>query len=56
MLTRQGWGAVLLAVTITVIGRMFGVLELYVLGAGIIARPVAAYHNRKSRAMRFAVA
>ncbi|MEO6124619.1 MAG: DUF58 domain-containing protein [Ilumatobacteraceae bacterium] len=37
MLTRQGWGAVVLAVVIGVIGRMFGVLELFVMGAGILA-------------------
>ncbi len=36
MLTRQGWGTVLLSVTVAVIGRMFGVLELFVLGAGIL--------------------
>ncbi|MEO7398788.1 MAG: DUF58 domain-containing protein [Ilumatobacteraceae bacterium] len=41
MLTRQGWGAVVLAVTVAVIGRMFGVIELYVIGAGIIALVVA---------------
>ena len=37
MLTRHGWGATLLAITTTVIGRLFGVLELFVLGSGIFA-------------------
>jgi len=37
VLTRQGWAATLLAVVIAVIGRMFGVLELFVMGAGIVA-------------------
>jgi uncharacterized protein (DUF58 family) len=36
MLTRHGWGAVLLAVVTAGIGRLFGVLELFVLGAGIL--------------------
>ncbi|HEY4331677.1 MAG TPA: DUF58 domain-containing protein [Ilumatobacteraceae bacterium] len=37
MLTRHGWGAVLLAVLTAVVGRLFGVLELFVLGAGLVA-------------------
>jgi uncharacterized protein (DUF58 family) len=37
LLTRQGWAAVALAVVIAVIGRLFGVLELFVLGSGIVA-------------------
>lgn len=41
MLTRQGWGAALLAVVLGIIGRMFGVLELFVMGAGILALVVA---------------
>jgi uncharacterized protein (DUF58 family) len=41
VLTRHGWGAILLAVTTAVIGRFFGVLELFVLGAGIFTLVVA---------------
>jgi uncharacterized protein (DUF58 family) len=37
VLTRHGWGAALLAVVTAVVGRLFGVLELFVLGAGILA-------------------
>jgi uncharacterized protein (DUF58 family) len=37
VLTRHGWGALLLAIATAIIGRMFGVLELFVLGAGIVA-------------------
>ncbi len=36
MLTRHGWGAALLAVVTAFIGRLFGVIELFVLGAGIL--------------------
>ncbi|MCU1401103.1 MAG: hypothetical protein JWN62_4212 [Acidimicrobiales bacterium] len=43
MLTRHGWGAIVLAVTTAVIGRFFGVLELFVLGAGIFTLVVAAF-------------
>ena len=41
MLTRQGWAAAVLAVVLAVIGRMFGVLELFVMGAGILVLVVA---------------
>ena len=34
MLTRSGWGALVLALVAFVTGRVFGILELYVLGAG----------------------
>ncbi|TPW10968.1 MAG: hypothetical protein FD127_3484 [Acidimicrobiaceae bacterium] len=37
MLTRSGWGAIALAAAAFAIGRTFGILELYVLGVGIIA-------------------
>src|SRR4051812_45643763 len=41
MLTRHGWGALVLAVVTAVIGRLFGVLELFVLGTGIFVLVVA---------------
>ena len=37
MLTRSGWGAVALAGAAFGIGRVFGILELYVLGMGTLA-------------------
>ncbi|MCU1389442.1 MAG: hypothetical protein JWL72_2780, partial [Ilumatobacteraceae bacterium] len=43
MLTRHGWGAIVLAVTTAIVGRFFGVLELFVLGAGIFTLVVAAF-------------
>ncbi len=42
MLTRHGVGAVLLAVTAAVVGRLFGVLELFVFGSGLLALVVTA--------------
>ena len=36
MLTRHGWGAVLLATLGTVVGRLFGILELFVFGTGLL--------------------
>ncbi|MCU1393006.1 MAG: hypothetical protein JWM34_1434 [Ilumatobacteraceae bacterium] len=41
MLTRHGWGAIVLAFVTAIIGRFFGVLELFVLGAGIFTLVVA---------------
>jgi uncharacterized protein (DUF58 family) len=35
MLTRAGWGALAAAVTAAVLGRVFGILELYVVAGGI---------------------
>lgn len=37
MLTRTGWGALAVAVAAIAIGRVFGILELFVVGAGIVA-------------------
>src|SRR4051794_10013732 len=37
MLTRHGWGAAVLGLVTAIIGRLFGVLELFVLGTGILA-------------------
>lgn len=42
MLTRSGWGAIALAVTSFVIGRVFGIIELFVLGVGIVGALVVA--------------
>ncbi len=36
MLTRSGWGAIALAITAFVVGRVFGIIELFVLGVGIL--------------------
>ena len=50
MLTRHGLGAVLLAVTAAVVGRLFGVLELFVFGSGLLALVVASVlwvHSRR---------
>ena len=49
MLTRHGWGAMLLSVVTAVIGRLFGVLELFVLGTGIFALVVATLLWVRSR-------
>lgn len=37
MLTRSGWGALVVAAAAIAAGRLFGIIELYVLGAGIAA-------------------
>ncbi len=42
MLTRHGLGAVLLAATSAVVGRLFGVLELFVFGSGLLALVIAS--------------
>lgn len=42
MLTRSGWGAVALAGVAFVLGRVFGIIELFVLGMGIVAALVVA--------------
>lgn len=42
MLTRQGWAAVASAGSLVLAGRLFGLVELYVLGAGTLALAVAA--------------
>ena len=50
MLTRHGVGAILLAVTATVVGRLFGVLELFVFGTALLALVIASVvwvHARK---------
>jgi len=42
MLTRSGWSAMVLAGCLFVIGRLFGIIELYIIGAGLIAAVVWA--------------
>lgn len=42
MLTRAGWGALAAAVTAAVLGRVFGILELYLLAGGIAVAVVWA--------------
>ncbi|MEI6400801.1 MAG: DUF58 domain-containing protein [Actinomycetota bacterium] len=42
MLTRAGWGALAAAGTAAVLGRVFGILELYVLAGGIVVAVVWA--------------
>ena len=42
MLTRHGWATLVAAGSSVVVGRMFGLLELYVLGAGLFAIVLAA--------------
>lgn len=42
MLTRAGWGALAAAVTAAVLGRVFGILELYVVAGGIAVAVVWA--------------
>jgi hypothetical protein len=37
VLTRTGWGALAVAAAAIAIGRVFGILELFVVGAGIVA-------------------
>ena len=36
MITRHGWTAIIAAAASFVIGRVFGLIELYVLGVGIV--------------------
>ena len=55
MLTRSGWGAIALAITSFVIGRVFGIIELYVLGAGVLATIVVAVVTLLARPPRLAV-
>lgn len=57
MLTRHGWTAVVASVAAFVIGRVFGLLELFVLGAGLavaiayaavsLSRPLTPLHVRR---------
>ncbi len=42
MLTRHGWTAVVAAVAAFIVGRLFGLIELYVLGTGLVFAIVLA--------------
>lgn len=55
MLTRSGWGAVALGVTCFVVGRVFGIVELYVLGVGVIGAAIAALVVVNASPPRFTV-
>lgn len=55
MLTRSGWGALLLAMIAFVVGRVFGLIELYVLGVGLIAAVGVALATMFARPPRLAV-
>lgn len=55
MLTRHGWGAVTLAAAAAIVGRLFGVLELLVLGAGILALVLACVVWVHSRTIALSV-
>ena len=55
MLTRTGWGALAIAAAAVGIGRVFGILELFVVGAGIVAIVVLAMLASVRRPPRLAV-
>jgi uncharacterized protein (DUF58 family) len=55
MLTRTGWGTVVVAFAAFGIGRVFGILELFVLGAGVLTVVIAAVAASMRRAPRLAV-
>ena len=55
MLTRSGWGALALSVVAFVTGRVFGILELYVLAVGLLAAVVLAVGANLRRPPRLAV-
>lgn len=55
MLTRGGWGAIALAITSFVIGRVFGIVELFVLGVGIVSALVVGVASVAGRPPRLAV-
>jgi uncharacterized protein (DUF58 family) len=55
MLTRSGWGAIALAIAAFVIGRVFGIIELFVLGVGIASALLVAVVTLSGRQPRLAV-
>ena len=55
MPSRQGSGAILLAVVALVMGRLFGVIELFVVGAGLIALVVLSVAMAHARPISLAV-
>jgi len=55
VLTRSGWGAIALAIAAFAIGRVFGIIELYVLGVGVVAALVVAVATMLRRPPRLVV-
>jgi uncharacterized protein (DUF58 family) len=55
VLTRSGWGAIGLAALSFLVGRVFGILELFVLGVGIVAALIVAACTMLQRPPRLAV-
>jgi uncharacterized protein (DUF58 family) len=55
VLTRSGWGAIALAAVSFAIGRVFGILELYVLGTGVLASLAFAVITMLARPPRLVV-
>lgn len=55
MLTRSGWGAIGLAAISFVVGRVFGLIELYVLAVGLLAATGVAVVTMLARPPRLAV-
>lgn len=55
MLTRSGWGAIALAAAAFVIGRTFGIVELFVLGVGVLAALAVAVATMLARPPRLVV-
>ena len=55
MPTRQGWLALVAGASVVVLGRLFGVLELYVVGAAVIGVAVGAVLAVRLRPVRLRV-
>ena len=56
MITRTGWAALGAAAALVVCGRVFGIFELYVIGAGIAALVVIALIAVRATRLRLEVA
>lgn len=55
MLTRQGWTAIVAALAACAIGRAFGLIEMYVLGAGIAIAVLLAFLTMRRQLPRLQV-
>jgi uncharacterized protein (DUF58 family) len=55
VLTRSGWGAIALTFAAFVIGRTFGIIELYVLGVGVASALIVALTTLSGTPSRLAV-
>ena len=55
MLTRQGWLLLLAAAATITVGRLFGILELFLLGAGVAALVVCALVRVRIAALRLEI-